>query len=138
MHRQHPYAGYSPQAGPGRIDSPPGPGPDRTRGPMSGRGYPPSVPPPRGRGMGRGAPTSGYGYESPYPGPALDNPYGEEAYSNYRENGNEYSNQYENPSGTLLAIFLFYASDSLLCNVTALCEREFSMKQTLLFDTKTR
>lgn len=104
MHRQHPYSGYtSPQAGPGRIDSPPGPGPDRTRGTMSGRGYPPQAPQ-RGRGMVRGAPSA-FGYESPYPGPALDNPYGEDGYNNYRENGNEYTNHYENASGTLCAIF---------------------------------
>ncbi|KIM22785.1 hypothetical protein M408DRAFT_332740 [Serendipita vermifera MAFF 305830] len=66
---------------------------------MSGRGYPPPTAPHRGRGMGRGAGPSGYhGYESPYPGPALDNPYAEDGYNNYRENGNEYGNHYENTS----------------------------------------
>jgi hypothetical protein len=55
--------------------------------------------------MGRGGGPSAYnGYESPYPGPALDNPYGEEGFNHYRENGGEY-NQFENASGTLLAHF---------------------------------
>jgi len=102
MHRQHPYAGYTPQAGGRGIDSSSGPGPDRTRQAMSTRGYPAS----RARvigGSGRGPAHNG-GYESPYPGPALDNPYGEEGYSPYRENGSEYNNQYEQSSGTLLAL----------------------------------
>lgn len=103
MHRQHPYAGYTAQAGGRGIDSPPGPGPDRTRQAMSTRGYPAS----RARGMGRGGggPSAYNGYESPYPGPALDNPYGEEGFNHYRENGDEYNNQFENASGTLLAPF---------------------------------
>lgn len=104
MHRQHPYAGYTAQAGGRGIDSPPGPGPDRTRQAMTTRGYPPT----RARGMGRGGGPSAYnGYESPYPGPALDNPYGEEGFNHYRENGGEY-NQFENPSGTLLALLRLY------------------------------
>jgi hypothetical protein len=133
MHRQHPYAGYTAQAGGRGIDSPPGPGPDRTRQAMSTRGYPAS----RARGMGRGGggPSAYNGYESPYPGPALDNPYGEEGFNHYRENGGEY-NQFENASGTLLAlsrqVILFYLPGRQLRRHFSLRKREKKYEKLLV------
>jgi hypothetical protein len=42
-------------------------------------------------------------YESPYPGPALDNPYAEDAY-NFRNGAREDYNQFESHPGTLLLL----------------------------------
>lgn len=103
MYRPHPYAGYGPPQT-RRTDSPPGPGPDRTR--PAERGY--------GRGRGAGSLRRGGGapgamssftstYESPYPGPALDNPYAEDAY-NFRNGVRDEYNQFESHSGTLLLL----------------------------------
>jgi hypothetical protein len=101
MHRPHPYAGYGPPPGARRTDSPPGVGPDRTRGAGAGSFSA------RGRGnpaMQRrgGAPGPHGGYESPpYGLPQLDNPYAEDAYNFRNANGAEF-HDYENSLGTLV------------------------------------
>jgi hypothetical protein len=105
MYRQHPYSGYSASQGRG-TDSPPGPGPgpDRTRPPPDrGHGRGPRGVPLRRSGGAPGAMSSFTSYESPYPGPALDNPYAEDAY-NFRNGAREDYNQFESHPGTLLLL----------------------------------
>ena len=102
MHRQHPYAGYGPPPGARRTDSPPGVGPNRTRGAGGGGSF--SA---HGRGTPviqrrGGAPGPHGGYESPpYGLPQLDNPYAEDGYNFRNANGAEF-HDYENSIGTLV------------------------------------